>query len=206
VSEDNAELLAQRMRMRWTAIGLALLACMTLGGPPARGADACRARFSDVACYLGPPQLALTRAVIDAGGGSPATFHTTALIATLEGSNAAAEEAGLVHRFGQDAYDQFLAASDFAIQDGAGLAAARHVAIPAKAVPPAGDHKALAAALAAAGTYDKQGDFDIEYMIDHLLSHPIHEVVMDDIDAKLGKRADAYYHAVFAVLIGDLRR
>jgi len=192
--------------MRWTAIGLALLACMTLGGPPARGADACRARFSDVACYLGPPQLALTRAVIDAGGGSPATFHTTALIATLEGSNAAAEEAGLVHRFGQDAYDQFLAASDFAIQDGAGLAAARHVAIPAKAVPPAGDHKALAAALAAAGTYDKQGDFDIEYMIDHLLSHPIHEVVMDDIDAKLGKRADAYYHAVFAVLIGDLRR
>jgi hypothetical protein len=43
-------------------------------------------------------------------------------------------------------------------------------------------------------------------MIDHLLSHPIHEVVMDDIDAKLGKRADAYYHAVFAVLIGDLRR
>ena len=192
--------------MRWTAIGLALLACMTLGGPPARGADACRARFSDVACYLGPPQLALTRAVIDAGGGSPATFHTTALIATLEGSNAAAEEAGLVHRFGQDAYDQFLAASDFAIQDGAGLAAARHVAIPAKAVPPAGDHKALAAALAAAGTYDKQGDFDIEYMIDHLLSHPIHEVVMDDIDAKLGKRADAYYHAVFAVPIGDLRR
>jgi hypothetical protein len=194
------------MRMRWSAIGLALLACTMLGGPPARGADACRARFSDVACYLGPPPLALTRAVIDAGGGSPATFHTTALIATLEGSNAAAEEAALVRRFGQDGYDQFLAASDFAIQDGAALAAAHHVAIPAKPVPPAGDRKALAAALATAGTYDKQGDFDIEYMIDHLLSHPIHEVVMDDIDAKLGKRADADYHAVFAVLIGDLRR
>ena len=61
-------------------------------------------------------------------------------------------------------------------------------------------------ALTAAGVYDSKHDFDTEYMIDHLLSHPIHEQVMNDIDAKLGKRADAYYHAVFAVLISDLRR
>jgi hypothetical protein len=192
--------------MRFGALALAIIGCAVLAVPPPVHAQACRARFSDVQCYLGPPQLGLAKAVIVAGGGTPATFHTTTLLVALEGKHADAEKAALVQRFGPAAVDAFFAASDFAIQDGAALAAARGVKLPSKPSPSPSDPRALAAALTAAGVYDSKHDFDTEYMIDHLLSHPIHEQVMDDIDAKLGKRADAYYHAVFAVLISDLRR
>jgi hypothetical protein len=42
-------------------------------------------------------------------------------------------------------------------------------------------------------------------MLDHLVSHPIHVQVMDDIDQKYGRSADANYHVVLTQAVLDLK-
>jgi hypothetical protein len=49
------------------------------------------------------------------------------------------------------------------------------------------------------------GRFDVEYMLDGLVSHDIHVKVMDDIDGKYGSKADANYHAVLTQAMTDLK-
>ncbi len=51
------------------------------------------------------------------------------------------------------------------------------------------------------------GNFDVEYMLDHLVSHPIHLQVMDDInnDPAQGPKADGNYHAVLTQAMLDLK-
>ena len=67
------------------------------------------------------------------------------------------------------------------------------------------DGKALATALYQAGIDPKIG-FNVEYMLDHLVSHPIHVQVMKDIDKKFGLKADATYHVVTLVVFQDLKK
>ncbi|MGH7659376.1 MAG: hypothetical protein ACRENA_00480, partial [Vulcanimicrobiaceae bacterium] len=71
--------------------------------------------------------------------------------------------------------------------------------------PDPSDGAALTAALYKAGVDPKVG-FNVEYMLDRLVSHPIHDQVMDDIDAKFGKKSDAIYHSVTLVVFGDLKK
>ena len=46
--------------------------------------------------------------------------------------------------------------------------------------------------------------FNVEVMLDRAVSHPIHEQVMTDIDAKYGIAKDADYHAVLNQAMHDL--
>jgi hypothetical protein len=71
-------------------------------------------------------------------------------------------------------------------------------------VPAPTDGKALSAALYTAGV-TPAGRFDVEYMLDTLVTHPIHVQVMNDIDAKYGVAADGNYHAVLTQAIYDLK-
>ena len=49
------------------------------------------------------------------------------------------------------------------------------------------------------------GKYDVEVMLDKLVSHPIHVQVMDDIDKKFGAKADGNYHAVLTQAMLDLK-
>lgn len=41
-------------------------------------------------------------------------------------------------------------------------------------------------------------------LLDRLLGHAIHARVMDDIDARYGRKVDAYYHIIFGAFMNDL--
>jgi hypothetical protein len=154
--------------------------------------------------YTGAPDLPLTLSMVMAGGG-PSNFKTTTLVGVLAGANAKAEVAKLTKQYGAAGVKQYLAVFDFVVADALKRATAAGVKLPSAPAPDPTDGKALATALYKAGM-DPNSGFNVEYMLDHLVSHPIHEKVMDDIDAKFGKKADATYHVVTLVVFQDLKK
>lgn len=161
------------------------------------------ARFGG-SVYGGSPDLPLTLSMVMAGGG-PAHFKTTTLVGVLAGPNAGAEVAKLTKQYGAAGVKQYLAVFDFVVTDSLKLATAAGVKLPAQPKPDPADGKALATALYKAGIDPKIG-YNVEYMLDHLVSHPIHVRVMKDIDAKFGLKADATYHVVTLVVMQDLKK
>lgn len=171
--------------------------------PPARAADESKARFSQNTSYAGAPELPLTLSMIVAGGG-PAHFKTTTLVSVLAGSNTKAEVTKLTKQFGAANLTSFLKVFEFVVSDSLAIVKQKHIALPAKPEPSPGDGKALSAALYQAGV-TPEGTYNVEYMLDKLVSHPIHVKVMDDIDAKYGSKADANYHVVLTQAMLDLK-
>jgi hypothetical protein len=163
-------------------------------------------RYSKVRINLGPPNLALTTALIAAGGGASA-FDAQQFLADVTGGAAQTESANLTRRFGSTDVATFEKTFAFFVTDALAAANTAGMTLPATPVPPAGDGKALAAALYAAGV-SPRGGFDVEYMLDTLVTHVIHVEVMNDIDAApgLGPHADATYHAVLSQLMRDLKQ
>ncbi len=158
------------------------------------------ARFGG-SVYTGAPNLPLTVSLVTAGGG-PSGFKTTTLVTYLAGDKTQAELNGLTQKFGTDNVTSFVNVFDFVIADSLALATKAGVALPA-ADPGVTDGKSLAAALYEQGMDD--GNFNVEYMLDGLVTHPIHVQVMKDIDAKYGVAADANYHAVLTQAMVDLK-
>jgi hypothetical protein len=161
------------------------------------------ARFGG-SVYTGSPDLPLTLSMISAGGG-PSNFKTTTLVGVLAGKNADAEVAKLTQQYGADNVKMYLTVFDFVVNDAVKRATEAGVKFPSTPSPNPSDGAALTAALYKAGV-DPASGFNVEYMLDHLVSHPIHDQVMDDIDAKFGKSADGVYHAVTLVVFGDLKK
>ncbi len=165
------------------------------------------ARYSKAPINNGSPNLALTLAVVSAGGGA-ATFDARKLMAVLTGNGPLTENetASLTKRFGAANVASFYTTFGFVIADGLAEAAKEGIALPATPLPDPADGPALAAALYAAGATPR-ANFDVEYLLDTLVSHPIHVQIMNDIDADptLGFKADANYHAVFAQALLDLK-
>ncbi|TAM60312.1 hypothetical protein EPN52_05435 [bacterium] len=185
---------------RWplAALAGALALSLTL---PALAAPT--ARFSSDGSYTGSPNLALTLSMIEAGGG-PAAYKTTTLVGVLAGPKAGAEVAKLQQQFGKDNVAQFIKTFDFVVGDSLKIVTAKKIALPKTADPAPSNGKALAAALYKAGV-SAQGSYNVEYMLDDLVSHPIHVQVMDDIDAKYGAKADAEYHVILLQVMKDLK-
>jgi hypothetical protein len=161
------------------------------------------ARFGG-SVYTGAPDLPLTLSMIMAGGG-PSNFHTTTLVGVLAGKNADAEVAKLTKQYGEENVKAYLTTFDFVVNDAVKRATEAGVKFPAAPSPDPKDGKALTIALYKAGV-DPATGFNVEYMLDHLVSHPIHDQVMDDIDAKYGKTADGVYHSVTLVVFQDLKK
>jgi len=174
------------------------------GAPaPAAPTDPAKARFSEAPVYTGAPNLAVTLSLVTAGGG-PNAFSSSKLLETLAGDKTQAEVAALRDRFGPDAVKSFLNVFTFVVNDALKYVAAAQIPLPATPSPDPKDGKALSEALYKLGVLPT-GRFDVEYMLDGLVSHTIHLKVMDDIDAKYGTTADANYHAVLATAMNDLK-
>lgn len=167
------------------------------------------ARFSKAQINMSPaPNLPLAVALITAGGG-PAAFDATMLLGNLTGNGPATqtELAALTKRFGADNVASFATTFKFVITDALAQATSAGIALPAAAAPDPSDPKAVSAALFAAGQMPG-GRFDVEYMLDTLVTHIIHVAVMNDIDANpdLGPAADANYHRVLTQVMLDLKK
>jgi len=154
--------------------------------------------------YSGAPDLPLTLSMVEAGGG-PGHFKTATLVGVLAGKDANAEVAKLTKQYGADGVKKYLAVFDFVVNDAVKRATEAGVKFPATPNPDPKDGAALTAALYKAGIDPKIG-YNVEYMLDRLVSHPIHDQVMDDIDAKYGKATDGLYHSVTLVVFGDLKQ
>jgi hypothetical protein len=149
------------------------------------------------------PGLATTRALIVAGGG-PADFKTLTLVAALAGSEANADIARLVARFGAPAVKDFIVTFDFVVADAQRLMKQRGIALPANPEPDPAAGKALSAALYRAGTNVSRGDFRVERMLDRLVSQPVRSQVMTDLDAHHGARAAQNYAVILPELLREL--
>ena len=187
--------------MRTLAV-LAAILFATAVLPDTASADACQARFSNAPCYTGAPNLALARSFVDAAGGLGHT-STMTLLGLLAGPHLAAVQQAVETKYGKDAFADYITASDYAMQDSAETLTSLHFTLPAKGSPSPKDGKALFAALWSAGVYPK-GSYDYEYMLDRMLGHATHAKVMDDIDAKFGKKFDAYYRVIFNAVMENI--
>lgn len=159
-------------------------------------------RFSGSCCvYTGAPDLQLTLSMVMAGGG-PKSFSTATLLKVLTGKLFDAEVAKLSKQYGKDQIGQFLKTFDFVVDDSLKIVTEKKVALPSSPSPDPSNGPALAAALWKAG---QSGEgFNVEVMLDRLVSHPIHVQVMKDIDAKYGLGVDAQYHAILTTAMKDL--
>ena len=172
----------------------------TSPNPPAAAA---KARFSAANAYMGAPQLPTTLSLVIAGGG-PTAFDSKKLIAVLAGDKTQAEVGSLTQKFGADNVASFLQVFNFVVNDSLRYVHEAGIALPATPSPDPANGKALATALYQLGI-TPSGTFDVEYMLDGLVSHPIHVKVMGDIDAKYGPAADGNYHAVLNQAMLDLK-
>jgi len=159
------------------------------------------ARFGG-SVYSDAPNLGNTLSLVMAGGG-PAHFSTVTAFGVLAGDKATAEVDALTAKYGAAKFGQFIKTFDFVINDSLAIVTAAKVELPAKPSPDPKDGKALSLALYKDGS-DAMGGFNVEYMLDHLVTHPVHVQVMKDIDAKFGDQADADYHIILTQVMHDL--
>jgi hypothetical protein len=195
--------------IRTRTIATAVLAAATLAASTlpslaqSMSSDAPKARFSSATVYTGAPALQTTLSMVIAGGG-PSAFSSTKLVGVLAGDKTQAEVQSLTQKFGADNVKSFLNVFNFVVNDSLKYVTEAKIALPSTPSPDPKDGKALAAALYKLGI-TPAGTYDVEYMLDGLVSHDIHVKVMNDIDAKYGTSADANYHAVLTQAMSDLK-
>jgi hypothetical protein len=152
------------------------------------------------AAYGGTPDLAATAAVITAGGG-PAHFSIAAALTSMVGPDLTnAEVKKLSAQYGDAAVASWASLWTYIIADAVKHAVAAGVKLP----PAAPGGKALAARLVQDGV--TQQTFWTGHMLDELVTHNIHDAVMDDINAKYGKDVDVNYHKITNQAMYDLAR
>ena len=140
--------------------------------------------------YTGKPDLDAAVSLVTAGG-PVGNFSITTAIAALAGPAVAkAEVAKLTKQYGAAKVGQFVAVQDYAVNDAVKTATAAGVKFPT----PTLKGSKLAVVVTKYGL--EGGTYYEGVMLDHLVTHGIHETVMNDIDAKYGKAADANYHRI----------
>jgi hypothetical protein len=155
--------------------------------------------------YRGAPDLNLALAVVLAGGG-PAHFDASTLVGVLGGSMTKAEVAKLTREYGAAKVSSFLATFTFAINDVLRIVQEKKIALPSDPIPDPKDGGRLTAALVWAGTMPN-GRFDVGYMIEHMISHDLHVVLMHDINNNpaFGPAANANFHVILTRAVLDLK-
>ena len=144
----------------------------------------------DGAIYNGKPDLQGAISLVVAGG-QPGHFSVVKAITAMAGPKVAnAEVAKLTKQYGAAAVGSFVAVQNFAVNDAVAKATAAKVPFPAPHLTGA----KLAVDVVGDGLIN--GTYYEGYQLDHLVTHGIHAAVMDDIDAKYGKKADANYHKI----------
>jgi hypothetical protein len=145
--------------------------------------------------YLGQPNLKLTSALIRAGGGATHFSTAEALTSMLGKKTVHAEVAKLTKQYGKQSVHNWLNGTDAVVADALKHATNKGISLPE---PPADlKGRKLAVALVKAGTAP-DGTFWSGRFYDTLVSHGIHNAVMDDVNAnpKLGVGYDQNVHKI----------
>ena len=150
--------------------------------------------------YDGPPALGATAALVKAGGGPENFTFPKALVSMLGEKTVNAEVAKLNKQYGEKDTTAFLDGMTYAVKDGLQRATEAGVTLPS--APPDLKGTALAKTLVQAGTVD--GTFWSGHLFDKALSHPIHNTVMADIEAKSGRDADQNVHRILNQAMYDV--
>ena len=145
---------------------------------------------ADGTAFTGAPDLQAAVSLVVAGGPIGHFSLVKALTALAGASTANAEVAKLTKQYGAAKVTSFVTVQNFAVDDAVKLATAAGVKFPAPAVTGA----ALAKRLTILGL--ENGTYYEGVMLDHIVTHAIHEEVMVDIDKKFGDAADANYHRI----------
>lgn len=179
------------------------LAAQTTVNPPAPAAAGPSTETSSSAAYKGEPALQLTLAMVMAGGAE--RFRSTSLFSMLAGERAESEADKLRNQFGQDRMVRFFRVADFVVVDTLHIFDSKEIPRPDAPNPDPTDGRALAMALYKAGRPAETGAFSVEYLLDHLMSHAVHQQVVQDVGEQFG--ADAYpsYAEVFGQTMNDLK-
>jgi hypothetical protein len=144
----------------------------------------------DGVVYTGAPDLQAAVSLVVAGGPIGHFSIAKAITALAGAATANAEVAKLTKQYGPGKATLYITVQNFAVDDAVKRATAAGVKFPAPMVKGAALAKRVTLLGLVNGTY-YEGT-----MLDHLVSHPIHEAVMADIDNKFGAAADANYHRV----------
>jgi hypothetical protein len=150
--------------------------------------------------FTGKPDLAATISLVKIGGG-PTNFSIAKALTALVGPELTTAEVNkLTKQYGKSAVTNFITVQNFAVQNAAATAMADGVKFPNSSMT----GKPLAARLVGLGVPGNKGAFYTGTMLDHLVTHPIHEATMAAIDAKYGKALDANYHKISNQAFYDL--
>lgn len=151
--------------------------------------------------YYGPPNLALTVQMLNAGGGA-AKFSSHTLFLYLAGPHADDEAQSLVARFGESNVQQFFVTFDEFVRLAAVQVQEQHIVLP-NAAPVSGP--VLAQQLYQAGVMP-DNRFDVGYMLEHLLSRPIHVTLMNQVNADpaFGPAKNTSFHVILTAAMQDL--
>ncbi|GAC1652941.1 MAG: hypothetical protein NVS9B12_02660 [Vulcanimicrobiaceae bacterium] len=140
--------------------------------------------------YTGAPDLQATISLVIAGG-APGNFSVVKAISAMAGpAIAKAEVAKLTKQYGAAKVGSFVAVQNFAVNDAVKIATAAGVKLPSPMLKGGTLAKRVVGLGLINGTYYEGTQ------LDHLVTHAIHEHVMNDIDAKFGVSADANYHRI----------
>lgn len=155
--------------------------------------------------YRGTPDLGLTLAIVQAGGG-PAHFDSARLFRRLAGGNARAESRKLAHLYGKAKMAAFMQTFNFAVGDLIALFKINHIALPSTPSVSPRNGPVLATAIYHAGIMPT-GKYDCGYMMEHLMTHPVHVVLMHDINVARGHgpQHNANFHIILTRMVVDLR-
>jgi hypothetical protein len=155
--------------------------------------------------YRGKPDLGLTLAIVAAGGG-PAHFTSARLFRALAGPHAGAESRKLTRLYGKAKMAAFMQTFTFAVHDLALLFKMNDVALPGKPSIAPDKGRAIVGAIYHDGIMPT-GKYDCGYMMEHLMTHPVHVVLMHDIDVAHGHgpRHNANFHIILTRMVVDLR-
>ncbi|HEY4439739.1 MAG TPA: hypothetical protein VGN14_04755 [Candidatus Elarobacter sp.] len=154
----------------------------------------------DGAIFTGTPDLNATISLVKLGGG-PQDFSIAKALTAMVGSDVVtAEVTKLTRQYGKENVGNWLTVFDFSVRHAAASAMAAGVKFPE------GDlgGKTLAARLVTLGVDGNDGTFYYGTLLDHIVTHPIHEATMAAIDAKYGAALDANYHRITNQALYDL--
>jgi hypothetical protein len=155
--------------------------------------------------YRGRPDLGLTLAVVQAGGG-PRRFNSARLFTVLAGDKAKRESQNLQHLYGKAKMAAFMETFNFAVTDLVSLFKMNGVALPNAPRLSPRNGRALTVAIYHAGIMPT-GKWDCGYMMERLMTHPVHIALMHDINVARGHgpQHDANFHIILTRMIVDLR-
>ncbi|MDN5861975.1 MAG: hypothetical protein L0H19_00840 [Salinisphaera sp.] len=151
--------------------------------------------------YTGDPALKVTAALVAAGGGAQDFSFPQALASMLGQETVNAEVAKLTKQYGQEDVQNFLDGMTYAVRNSLAVATAQGVTLP---TPPA-DLKGvkLAKTLVHAGTAP-DGVWWSGWLFDSALSHPIHLLVMANVEAKHSRAYDKNIHRILNQAMYDV--